>query len=289
MEKIMKKLLNIFLIISLAVAVFDFSGCASSKPKEEPQQTAEEDDIGEIERLLGLTPEEKQKAKAKSENDDDLLTLLKADEDKGTAPVSTVPTAGDKRIESLQNLVEDMEDQLQEKNRVIADLKAQLMMKDEELRQSQNNPPPNVPTAIPNTFVASSTQNQTFYSSKSDFEQNYDEALSTFRSGQYKDAISLFESLLAENRDHDLSDNAQYWIGECHYALGNYRAAVLAFEKVFTFPQSNKNDYAQFKIGLTYYKMGETDRAWDEFQNLIDNYSNMELIDKAERYLAEMQ
>ena len=264
MEKIMKKLLNIFLIISLAITVFDFSGCASSKPKEEPQQTAEEDDIGEIERLLGLTPEEKQKSKAKSENDDDLLTLLKADEDKGTTPVSTVPTAGDKRIESLQNLVEDMEDQLQEKNRVIADLKTQLMMKDEELRQSKNNPPRTIPTATPNTFGASSTQNQTFYSSKSDFEQAYDEALSTFRSGQYKDAISLFESLLAENRDHDLSDNAQYWIGECHYALGNYRAAVLAFEKVFTFPQSNKNDYAQFKIGLTYYKMGETDRAWDE-------------------------
>jgi TolA-binding protein len=288
----MKKYLNILLIVFLSMALFDFWGCASSKPETEPQQTAdkEQDDMDEIERLLGLTPEEKQKAKAKSEkSDDDLLTLLKADEDKGTASAPTQSTAGDKRIESLQNLVEDMEDQLQEKNRVIADLKAQLMMKDEELRTLRINPPSSTPTTTQTTYIPSSPPTQTYSSSKSPFEQAYDEALATFRNGQYKDAINLFESLLAENRDHDLSDNAQYWIGECHYALGNYRAAVLAFEKVFSFPQSNKNDYAQFKIGLTYYKMGEIDRAWDEFQNLIDNYSNMELIDKAERYLAEMQ
>ncbi len=176
-----------------------------------------------------------------------------------------------------------MEGQLVEKNRTIADLKAQIMMKEEELknyRSGQAQGPPE----------RSSTQ---YYSGGggggSQYEQDYNRGLDLFHSAQYRDAIAVFESLLSQNRNHSLSDNAQYWIGECNYALGSYRAAILAFEKVFTFTQSNKNDYAQYKLGLCYYKMGDYARAREEFQNLIDNYSNPELVSRAHDYLAQLE
>jgi tol-pal system protein YbgF len=283
----MKRFVPLFFSFVVIIFSIQLISCASSKPKsEEPKTTSKEGDLGEIERLLGITDEDK-KAQPKKENDD-LLTLLKADEDKGTTPTeNTTQGGGDVRLTNLQKKVDDMEGQLIDKNRTIADLKAQLMMKDEELKRYKSGgaAPAQPVTQTYNPPVTSSTS----YSGGSEFENNYDRALDLFHSGQYRDAMSLFESLLTQDRNHSLSDNAQYWVGECNYALGNYRAAILAFEKVFAFSQSNKNDYAQYKLGLCYQKLGDSERAREEFQNLVDNYSNPELVGRAEEKLAQLR
>jgi tol-pal system protein YbgF len=286
----MKKFLSLFLIFMLVLFSIQWISCASSKPKtdESTKTQGNGDDLGEIERLLGISPQDKEQPK-KEKSEDDLLTLLKADEDKGTTTSDSMPgtTVGDPRLTKLQNDVGRLENQLVEKNRTIADLKAQVMMKDEELK-SYTSGQKSMPTQ---------TKDQTQYypaaeSSSpgiSEYERTYDQGLDLFHSAKYEDAMGIFESLLAQNRNHSLSDNAQYWMGECYYALGNYRAAILAFEKVFTFSQSNKNDYAQYKLGQCYQKLGDKDRAREEFQNLIDNYNNSELIDRAYDKLTQLQ
>lgn len=299
----MKKIILLLFVLLFAISLGNFMGCASSKPKEQPDKTEAEGDMGEIEKLLGITPEDKEKAETKNASEDDLLTLLKADENKGAAPTATEAGAGDPRLLSLQSQVESLEKELTEKNRQIADLKTQLMMKDEELKKYQTGAmaagavgaaavseqqPPTAPRQPQEMAAGQEGEGARIYVAQEDYEATYQEGLNLFREGQYKDAIDIFEALLQQDRTHSLADNAQYWIGECHYAMGNYRAALLAFEKVFTFPQSNKNDYAQFKLGLTYLKMGDPDRAEEEFQNLIDNYSNDELIQKAENILFQM-
>ncbi|RMG24882.1 MAG: outer membrane protein assembly factor BamD, partial [Methanobacteriota archaeon] len=121
-----------------------------------------------------------------------------------------------------------------------------------------------------------------------EYEQRYQAALSLFNKRQYRAAIEQFEALVAANPNHSLADNAQYWIGECYYLLGDYRAAILAFEKVFTFKNSNKNEDAQYKLGLCYYNLKDRERARQEFQTFIDNYKNSKLIRKAEEYLARL-
>lgn len=286
----MKKFVVLLFIFATMIVSLQFSNCASSRPKtEETAASPAEEDLGEIERLLGITDQDKQKQPKKE--DDDLLTLLKADEDKGTTATGNTQSGGDVRLTNLQKKVSDMESQLMEKNRTIADLKAQLMMKDEELkRYKSGGATPQPVTQYYNPPVSTSPSYSSGYSSGgSEYERTYDRALDLFHSGQYRDAMSLFESLLTQNRNHNLSDNAQYWIGECNYALGNYRAAILAFEKVFTFAQSNKNDYAQYKLGLCYQKLGDSARAKEEFQNLVDNYSNAELLARAQEKLAQLR
>jgi tol-pal system protein YbgF len=119
------------------------------------------------------------------------------------------------------------------------------------------------------------------------YVNSYNDALSLFHERQYQNAIREFEQLLSSDMNHSYADNAQYWIGESHYAMGRYQEAIMAFEKVFTFPQSNKNDWAQFKIGQCYFKMGDRERAEQEFQQLIDNYSDSELVPRARNYLAQ--
>jgi tol-pal system protein YbgF len=121
------------------------------------------------------------------------------------------------------------------------------------------------------------------------FTDRYQEALQTYRSRKYNDAVQKFEALLATNSKHALSDNCQYWIGEAHYDQGNYPEAIIAFQKVFTFPGSNKDDSAQLKLGLCYVKLNDKAKAKDELQKLVNNYPNSEFIGIAKRYIAQVE
>jgi tol-pal system protein YbgF len=133
-------------------------------------------------------------------------------------------------------------------------------------------------------------QNTAIPAWKSDsFSDRYQEALQTYRSRQYGNAIQKFEALLTTNSKHVLSDNCQYWIGEAYYDQGKFPEAIIAFQKVFTFPNSNKDDSAQLKLGLCYAKLNDKVKAKDEMQKLVNNYPNSEFISIAKRYIAQLE
>ncbi len=56
----------------------------------------------------------------------------------------------------------------------------------------------------------------------------YDTASADYTKGRYALAIQEFEDYLRSYPNTDLSDNAQYWIGECHYAQKKFPDAVAA-------------------------------------------------------------
>ncbi|KPK89493.1 hypothetical protein AMJ80_09720 [bacterium SM23_31] len=118
------------------------------------------------------------------------------------------------------------------------------------------------------------------------FEEEYNAALKEFSARRYQDALKRFTELLQMDRNHSLSDNCQYWIGECYFALKDYKQAIIAFEKVLFFPKSNKEADAQFKLGYTWYKMGEMNRANEEITQAEEefNHSKDELNKLIERY-----
>lgn len=101
---------------------------------------------------------------------------------------------------------------------------------------------------------------------------SYKGALDEYYARRYESAISGFTELLTVAPTHDLADNAQYWIGESYYAMGNFAKAMEAFHKVFDFPKSNKLSDAHFKVGQTYLRQGNTDAAKQEFRSVVQNY-----------------
>lgn len=121
------------------------------------------------------------------------------------------------------------------------------------------------------------------------FTDRYQEALQTYRSHQYPEAVQKFEALIASNSKHSLADNCQYWIGEAYYDQGNYTQALVAFEKVFTYSGSNKDDSAQLKVGLCYFKLNDKTKAKDELQKLVNNYPNSEYIGIAKRFISQLE
>ncbi len=82
-----------------------------------------------------------------------------------------------------------------------------------------------------------------------------------------------------------MSDNCQYWIGESYYDMGNYEQAIISFEQVFSFTNSNKDDDAQLKLGICYHKLNNQEKAKEEFQRLITYYPDSEYVSIARSYL----
>jgi TolA-binding protein len=122
----------------------------------------------------------------------------------------------------------------------------------------------------------------------SEYGLAYQEALNEVYDHRYVEAITKFQNLLKQNDTDELADNCQYWIGESHYALGNFQLAIAEFEKVFAFEKNNKSDDAQFMIGMAYLKLGEQKLAQLELNNLLTFYQNSEYVVRAERQLIDL-
>ena len=203
------------------------------------------------------------KNSSQEESEEDVLKLLGISEEGESEP------SPDQRITSL-------EEQLRQREAEINELKSQLVLKDEQIAELRKNPAgrPMVQGVLPE-FTG-------------DFNGQYQQALNLYNSGRYQDSINLFSALLARNMTHSLSDNCQYWIGESYYALRNFRQAIVEFEKVFTFPQSNKDPDAQLKLGLCHWNLGDTARAKEEFNRLLVNFPDSEYSSRAQSYLAQL-
>ncbi|MES1172261.1 MAG: tol-pal system protein YbgF [Bacteroidota bacterium] len=88
--------------------------------------------------------------------------------------------------------------------------------------------------------------------------REYRGALESLRAGRPQEALAAFDQFLQTNPQHDYADNAQYWIGECHYDQRHLRAAEQAFRRVVErYPRGNKVPDAMLKLGFTMQGLGD--------------------------------
>lgn len=66
---------------------------------------------------------------------------------------------------------------------------------------------------------------------------NFDAANEAYKNGEYKQAIELYNAVLAENE----YANAYYNLGNAEYKLGNYTAAIINYERALKIEPNNKN------------------------------------------------
>jgi TolA-binding protein len=117
------------------------------------------------------------------------------------------------------------------------------------------------------------------------YKDRYLIALSLHQNGKFEEAIELFRKLIVDDRTNSLADNAQYWIGESYYSMKQYQRAVIEFEKVSAFSNSDKGDDAQYKIGLCYKQVGNQEKSRAEFQKLIELYPQSEFAENAKQLI----
>lgn len=101
----------------------------------------------------------------------------------------------------------------------------------------------------------------------------YDQHMSKLQAGEHEDAATGFRALVSEYPEHELADNAQYWLGESMYARKLYRDALAAFRAVVSrYPRGNKVPDALLKIGFCHLALGESEQARTALARLIEMF-----------------
>ena len=106
-------------------------------------------------------------------------------------------------------------------------------------------------------------------------EELYNAAYADFIKGSYDLAKQGFEEYLKHYPDTELSDNAQYWIGESHYVQRKFSDAVQAFDKVVqNYPKGDKAPAAALKKGYSLLEMKNNEAGIRELRGVIQKYPN---------------
>jgi tol-pal system protein YbgF len=119
--------------------------------------------------------------------------------------------------------------------------------------------------------------------------QLYKKAFDLYYGRDYGKAIETFQTLLAKHPSSGYADNCNYWIGECQFAQGNFAKAITAFRKVFAFPETEKADDAQLKLGYCHLRLGDKKQAAEEFKKVVSLYPDSEYTERAKEELAKLE
>jgi tol-pal system protein YbgF len=117
----------------------------------------------------------------------------------------------------------------------------------------------------------------------------YDEAFSELTRKNYKTATQLFQKFLKQYPKSSLADNAQYWRGECFFALGDFEKAILEFQKVIKkYPKGNKVTAAILKQGYAFIQLKAYADAKAFFELLIAEHPKTQEALRANEKIAEV-
>ena len=133
--------------------------------------------------------------------------------------------------------------------------------------------------------------------SLSDEVRAYEEAFRLYRNEEYAPAIDRFKAFLQTDPSSGYADNAQFWLGECHFKLEHYELAVLAFQDVVDrYPEGNKVPDALYRQGIAMIAVGEQKGQSDAyrgaasqiFQKLVNEHPDSDRVPEARRQLEKL-
>jgi len=117
----------------------------------------------------------------------------------------------------------------------------------------------------------------------------FDGGIIYYDSGEYTNALTIFQQLINDFPDSQYTDDAQYYIGYINEKkLGYYIQALLEYQELINnYPNSSYADDAQLGIGNCYYVTYDYSHAIEAFQKLIDDYPGSSLLALAQYSIAQ--
>jgi tol-pal system protein YbgF len=135
-------------------------------------------------------------------------------------------------------------------------------------------------------------------------QQLYQSAYIDFSKGNYALAVTGFKEFLRRYPEHELADNAQYWVAEAHLSLARNHAdanqpdkeaqalqqAVQEFRRVVAnHPRGDKAPTALYKEALALIQLRQPQVAQSRLQYLVDNFPQAEETPLARERLAALK
>ena len=112
-------------------------------------------------------------------------------------------------------------------------------------------------------------------------KERYDYALGLLREGllrpqQLAQAEQAFEEFLTSHADHNLAQNARYWLGESFYVREDYNQAASVFVEGYqSSPGGAKAPDNLLKLGMSLSRLSRGDEACATFQELNEKFPEM--------------
>jgi tol-pal system protein YbgF len=128
---------------------------------------------------------------------------------------------------------------------------------------SQRVPPPVAPGA-PSTAPAVGDPNQL-----------YDQATQDLTQGRYALALQGFRDFVRRFPAAELSDNAQYGVGECFFAQSRFDSAAVEYARVESgWAKGDRVPAALYKLALSRERLGMADASKKTFEDLVKRFPN---------------
>jgi tol-pal system protein YbgF len=104
-------------------------------------------------------------------------------------------------------------------------------------------------------------------------DEQYQYAFGLLRENRYDDAEKALRTFISENPEHQLTGNANYWLGETYYVRGDYKNAAITFAQgVKNYPQSGKGPDNMMKLGMALAAMDQVKDACTAFTEVGKRY-----------------
>ncbi|MBK7470450.1 MAG: tol-pal system protein YbgF [Betaproteobacteria bacterium] len=117
-------------------------------------------------------------------------------------------------------------------------------------------------------------------------QRAYDAALDQFKSGNYSASLQTFTAFVRTYPRSPLAPSAQYWVGNAHYALKDYRSAIASQRQLInTYPDSQKVPDALLNISSSQIELADTAGAKRTLDDLVQRYPASEAADRARKRL----
>lgn len=176
----------------------------------------------------------------------------------GPMPIGTAAAASSTALTQMGDRIQSLEDQnrtligqVEEQGYALETLRSEI-----EALKTQNNSeaPPQTTSENDPSLGGTLTGGQP--------TQVYGTAYSLFQEGRYLEAKVGFEDFLERWPQHELSANAQYWVGESLMQSGDFEAAARAFALAYqTFPKATKSPDMLLGLAMALESLSKTPEA----------------------------
>lgn len=189
---------------------------------------------------------------------------------------------GDQRIKDLEGRVAKLGDALKSQE-------ATLKARDDELKQLRDTLQ-TTQKALTDAAAPAESMPEVAVGESDAVKRDYEGGWRAMEKKDYKVAIGRFKDFLKKHAKSKLAGNAQYWIGECHYALREFDQAIVEFDAVRRkYPQGDKVPAALLKQGYAFAELGEKVNARLILQEVSEKYPQSPEAAKAKLRLKALE
>ncbi len=119
--------------------------------------------------------------------------------------------------------------------------------------------------------------------------KDFESAWRSFERKDYQVAVSRFREFVKKHAKSRLTASAQFWLGESHFGLKEFDKAIVAYDEVRRFPQSDKAAAALLRQGFAFAELGEKLNARLVLQELVEKFPQSAEAPRAKQRLKALE